>query len=251
MKNSLLKSSIQSILILLLSFAFTSYESNAQSIFQIDEPTKPHFYVSTQFVKVKHLAQSSPDEYFSSYSYYQNALKLSIGYQLKNNIAIEASYMGRDLLFASSIDNIFIATTSSSNPMHYFSLGITNKLPIIKNRLFLTPSVGYTLGKSGRSSGSIINTNLLDYGDLSVSTNTNTYSLITNKSHNFINAGLGLEANITNRIACNIGVNYIKGFKDIIRKDISYEVNGEVGDVSLVTDGSVSAFEMGIKYNFK
>lgn len=211
------------------------------------ETEDSHFYISLGSYIHRDFTEVEENPLFTE-GYLKTAIvNFAAGYKFNPAISLELAIQKRSLTVSNSFGEMQVTSVYGITDMTILSVSMVNDIPLIPQRLWLKPKVGYVsgwhslpIGYTGGSFGS--NADLQTQIEREV---------LSEGRHNFLLLGLGIELKIRKRFS--VALNYLRhqGFKNMARVETEYEYNGESGVVDSITNGSAAGFEFAVIYRFK
>ncbi|MDB4107460.1 hypothetical protein N9595_03235 [Bacteroidia bacterium] len=141
---------------------------------------------------------------------------------------------------------------SNALDAYQIPLRLKTRLNLLKDKLSLVTSVGYTFAINGdygsTGSGSSFSSGSSSAGiDSTRSKHTSTYSL--KKSYGLIETGLALEYKFKNSIRLSLAANYMTGLSRVVEADVKYWINdGPEQTGTVFSNGDYYSIFIGLKY---
>lgn len=178
---------------------------------------------------------------------------LTIGQEFNNIFTFETGFYINDYGQSYRIEGEGFGYGASNALLAFqIPLRLKARLNIVKNRLSLVTTIGYTFainsdyGSSG-SGSSFSNSNLPQYNDSTRSEYLSTYSL--KKTYGLIETGLALNYKFKNSVTLSFAANYLSGMSRIVEADVKYWINdGPEQTGTVFSNGDYYCITLGIKY---
>jgi len=238
-----------------LLFVLIPWNFNAQQV-TVESPKNSYFYVSSAFVSSSTINHETIDPYFSISDQIENhrTLRFDVGFTFMKNTSLEIGYLGNWMDTATKLvideDRIPIGITSMARIAMY-SLVLTHNFNLYKNRVFISPGLGYAIGNYSELPEWPLTTpeDRIDFGH-EISSRTSSTALTDGSGH-FLVFKFGIEVAIFKKLSIFSNFYLHKGMKNILEKETMYTINQENGSHKITSDGSTQGIEIGIKFNFR
>lgn len=178
---------------------------------------------------------------------------LTIGQEINNVFTLETGFFINDYGQSYRIDGQgAVALISNAITSYQIPVRIKARLNVLKDKLSLETTVGYTLainsnyGSSGYGSA--------NYGSLASPNSDNirteylaNYSLV--KSFGLIEAGVAVNFTFNNSMICYLAANYLTGMRRVVEMDVKYWTNfGPERTGTIFSNGDYYSITLGMKY---
>lgn len=177
---------------------------------------------------------------------------LTIGQELSKTFIVETGFFINDYGESFRVEGDIGYRISNAILAYQIPLRLKARLNLIKDRLSLVSTIGYTLainsdfGSSGGGS-SFSSTSGAFSNDSTRIEDVSNYSL--QRHYGLLETGLGLEYQLPNSLTLSLSANYMTGFKKVVDMDVDYWINdGPQQSANVFSNGDYFSIVFGIKY---
>ena len=216
------------------------------------------FYLKFGVLMAKDKHDFGVNPYLVPHKSYQLGWRIALGYEINNFLAAEFGLLIKEYNQKWKLNPDFNSVDPGTEYSLFNSTSLSTRLignlDVVKNRVGLTPKLGYTLGNPDLMLGYINNfsadyTNLPDM-EQELYIESETFGLKENAYHLF-ELGMGVEISITKNLSLDLDYAHFIGTSEILQEVFEYRIDGGVvNEVKVTTKGSFSSLDMSIKYNF-
>lgn len=178
---------------------------------------------------------------------------LTIGQEINNTFTLETGIFVNNYGESYRIEGEdFGYSASNALVVYQIPLRLKARLNLLKDKLSLVTTVGYTIAINGdygsSGSGSSFSSSISSSNNDSTRTEyISTYSL--KKSYGLIEAGLALDYKFKNSLRLYLAANYLTGFSRVVETDVKYWIDdGPEQTGTVFSNGDYYSIIIGLKY---
>ena len=166
---------------------------------------------------------------------------------LETGITWKSYYEGYTFHFLTPVISGSSSHISNSYTSWQIPLRIRSKIHLSKDKVFLTPILGYQWCIASNNIPSV-STSQTSINDFMVSSS-NTTTFDSERTFSLLETGLGLEFRILKKAIFTASASYFTGFKKVMNLDIAYEINDEpITHANMYSKGEYRSFTFGVRY---
>jgi hypothetical protein len=176
---------------------------------------------------------------------------ITVGREINRNFLVETGLIRKYYDSGFGYNNMSFAAGSSSNAFNSWQipLRLKAKLNLIKNRFFLTTTIGYhfSINSDYGYGGGVGGDGFISGSDTVIVSYTVNDSLA--KTFSLLETGIGFEFAVTDGFIISLSSSYYTGFNKVYQMDMTTEGGGCSPDNAFgISKGSYWAVSLGIKY---
>lgn len=177
---------------------------------------------------------------------------LTLGQELNKTLSLETGFYINDYGESYRIEGDWGYSSSNAFLAYQIPLRLKARLDLVRERLSLAGTVGYTLGfnndfgSAGAGAAFSASSNG-EYNDSTRTQHISNYSF--NRVFGLIETGVALDYTMKNSLSLYLSANYLAGLNRMVELDVSYWINDEPEQTATVySNGNYYSIVFGVRY---